>query len=99
MMSLTNGMWINDKYYNTVGCLKAEYCDNNKEKFKEVLQEELMEKVGLITDIQEVKREAMKSTNLANIIINHVKREKEQLYIILRLMKLYKIKEKEDVKN
>lgn len=53
MMSLTNGMWINDKYYNTVGCLKAEYCDNNKEKFKEVLQEELMEKVGLITDIQE----------------------------------------------
>ena len=40
MMRITNEMWIKD-------------CDNNKENFKKVLQEELMEEVKLITDIQE----------------------------------------------
>lgn len=53
MIRITNEMWINDKYYHTVGCLRAKDCDNNKENFKKVLQNELMEEVKFITDIQE----------------------------------------------
>jgi hypothetical protein len=52
MMRITNEMWINDKHYHTVGCLRAKDCNNNKDSFKKILQEELMEDIELITDIQ-----------------------------------------------
>ena len=53
MMRITNEMWINDKFYHTVGCLRAKDCDNDKENFEKILQEELMENIKLVTDIQE----------------------------------------------
>ena len=93
MMRITNEMWINDKYYHTVGCLRAKDCDNNKENFKKVLQEELMEEVQLIQIYRRAITEyknvmILLEESMEIIVICLVKKEREQHYTTLQLMKL-----------
>ena len=38
MMSINNQGWIGDKYYNSIGYLRAKDCKNDKDNFLEELK-------------------------------------------------------------
>ena len=53
MMNPIGEGWIGDKYYQHVAYISAKECDFNKTKFKETVEEEIMDKINILTDIQE----------------------------------------------
>ena len=53
MMSLINEGWIENKFYYEIGYIKAKDCDFNKDNFKNEFEKEAMDKIELLTDVQE----------------------------------------------
>ena len=53
MMNISQSYWIGDTYHDKVGFLKAKDCNFKKENLQKELENELMEKIELITEVQE----------------------------------------------
>ena len=56
--------YIEKNYYKTIGYIKANYCDNDKSKFKELLEKEAGCKIKLLTEIKEKYYRCVKSDDL-----------------------------------
>ena len=56
--------WIGDKYYQgRVAYISAKECGFDKSNFKEVVEREIMDKINLVTDIQECYYRIKKSND------------------------------------